>query len=680
MIEYVIAKYIRLSLDEAVTESMSIPHQRLMLDKHIDGLEIPNATVLEFVDNGHSGTNMERPAVQEMLELARSGRIHCIVTKDFSRFSRNSMDSEYFIAQVFPLYRIRFISVGDNFDSDEYKNDTGGIDVAFKFLMHEYYSADLSKKVRSAKRAQMARGENIVANAIYGYRKNGLGKWEPDPEAADVVRLMYRMALGGHTPASIRDTLFEMGCPTPREYAELKRGKDILPTCHWEARAVTRTLTNEQYIGAYISGKQEAKAIGSHSKDWVDKSEWIVIPDSHPPLVGKEDFAKVQGLMAGYMKSRTERLQTGNPTSGNARSAKWTRMEGGGSVAAFPIYGYAKLENGQWEPEPRTSGVVRQIFKMALEGLGAAQIATKLTEAGHPTPREQLYIDRGKSMATGKAWRTKGIRDILRNVQYTGAYVSGKTPAKLDGTGAYYHARKNEWIVIPGRHPAIIGEADFNAVQALLEQRESGKREMKQHDYLLKGKTRCGCCGRALSYDAVSSPVYRCYHTAADPNADCHKMKVSVRELDDAVIAVVRKQAEVVLKSSSLSELKVKDAGMQTAAGFERQINECVEQRQRYYEQFVMREIDRETHQSLKADCAARIERLKNQLAALVQYERDKKSAQKSAALAKQAISESASAKEIVDALIERVLVFPGDRIEIQWKVADFAVLQETGV
>ena len=335
MNDYVIAKYIRLSVDEAVTDSMSIPHQRLMLDKHIEDLEIPNATILEFVDNGHSGTNMERPGVQEMIELAQSGGINCIVIKDFSRFSRNSLDSEYFIAQVFPLYRIRFISVSDNFDSDDYKNDTGGIDIAFKFLMHEYYSVDLSKKVRSAKLIKMARGENVVANSIYGYRKNDSGKWEPDPEAADIVRLIYRLALDGLAPAGIRDKLFEMGCPTPREYIELKRGKDILPACRWEARAVTRMLTNEQYIGTYIAGKQESKAIGSHSKDWVDKSKWVVIPNRHPPIIGKDDFEKVQGLMAEYMKGPTTKLQAGQTPVINARSARRPRMESGEFIAAF---------------------------------------------------------------------------------------------------------------------------------------------------------------------------------------------------------------------------------------------------------------------------------------------------------------------------------------------------------
>jgi len=177
MNEYVIAKYIRLSIEDGVTESMSIPNQRMMLDMYIDELDIPNATVLEFVDNGVTGTIIERPAFQEMLRKVQIGEINCIIIKDFSRFSRDTVDSGYFIDKVFPLFDIRLISVGDSYDSANHKKGTGGIEVAIKFMMHETYSRDLSKKVKSAKRIQMARGENIVANAIYGYRKNEAGKW-----------------------------------------------------------------------------------------------------------------------------------------------------------------------------------------------------------------------------------------------------------------------------------------------------------------------------------------------------------------------------------------------------------------------------------------------------------------------------------------------------------------------
>ncbi|MDR1409906.1 MAG: MobA/MobL family protein [Oscillospiraceae bacterium] len=167
---------IRLSIEDKKTESLSIENQHMILDCRIDDLDIPNARILNFVDNGHTGVNMERPAVQEMLDLVRSGGVNLILIKDFSRFSRNAMDSGYFIEQVFPLYQVRFISVSDNFNSEDYLGDTGGIDVAFKFLMYEYYSADLSAKMKSAKRLQMKRGENIVARAAYGYYKAESGK------------------------------------------------------------------------------------------------------------------------------------------------------------------------------------------------------------------------------------------------------------------------------------------------------------------------------------------------------------------------------------------------------------------------------------------------------------------------------------------------------------------------
>jgi DNA invertase Pin-like site-specific DNA recombinase len=110
-----------------------------MLDEYIDELSVPNATVLEFEDNGYTGTNLNRPAVQEMLEMVRCGKVNCVIVKDFSRFSRDSLESGYYIEQVFPLYGVRFISLSDHYDSADYIGDTGGLDVAFKFMMHEYY-------------------------------------------------------------------------------------------------------------------------------------------------------------------------------------------------------------------------------------------------------------------------------------------------------------------------------------------------------------------------------------------------------------------------------------------------------------------------------------------------------------------------------------------------------------
>ena len=178
MKKYRIALYIRLSLEDAKTDSMSISSQRNILREYASELpEYANAELTEFVDNGYSGANFERPAVQELLDLVRANRIDCIMVKDFSRFGRNSLETGYFIERVFPLFHTRFISVNDDFDTQKLKGDTGGMEVAFKYLISEYYSRDMSVKTKTAKYLKFQRGEYQSKICPYGYRKGKTDGW-----------------------------------------------------------------------------------------------------------------------------------------------------------------------------------------------------------------------------------------------------------------------------------------------------------------------------------------------------------------------------------------------------------------------------------------------------------------------------------------------------------------------
>ena len=142
MQKYVIALYIRLSIEDYKYDSLSIENQSLVLHEYAASMpEALNAEVMEFIDNGYSGTNFERPQVQKLIELVRANQIDCIIVKDFSRFGRNSIETGYFIERVFPLFHTRFISISDDFDSSKFKGDTGGMDVAFKYLISEYCGA-----------------------------------------------------------------------------------------------------------------------------------------------------------------------------------------------------------------------------------------------------------------------------------------------------------------------------------------------------------------------------------------------------------------------------------------------------------------------------------------------------------------------------------------------------------
>ena len=302
--KYVIALYIRLSLEDYKTESLSIPNQRLLLrEKAMSLPEWDDGEILEFVDNGHTGTNFERPAVQELLALVQAGKIDCIIVKDLSRFGRNSIETGYFIERVFPLYHTRFISVSDDFDTADFKGDTGGIDVAFKYLISECYSRDMSMKTKSAKYAKMRRGEYQSVICPYGYRKGKDGRMEPDETAAENVRQIFEWAAEGCTAAEITRKLYALHIPTPGEYRR-DNGKEYYNVSRthsvWSSSTVLRILEDQRYTGTYVIGKRKVKEIGSRRTRPKDESEWFKLPDHHTPIVSKELFDKANASIRRF--------------------------------------------------------------------------------------------------------------------------------------------------------------------------------------------------------------------------------------------------------------------------------------------------------------------------------------------------------------------------------------------
>lgn len=304
MDSYTIALYIRLSTEDGKVDSCSIDTQRRILHKYVDAMEdIRNPDVREFVDNGYSGTNFERPAVQELLDLVRAGGVNCIIVKDFTRFGRNAIEVGYFMEMVFPLYGIRFISLGDDFDSARYHGDTGGINVAFKYLISEFYSRDLSTKYKSAKYVKFRNGEYQSRICPYGYRKSADGRMEPDEEAASNVRLIFQLAQQGYTASKIVQALFERGVLTPAEYKAIHgfHGHDISRCRHiWQKSTVLHILEDERYAGTYIIGKREVTEVGGHRVRMKDESQWVKIPDHHPAIVSREVFEQVRAQLPHF--------------------------------------------------------------------------------------------------------------------------------------------------------------------------------------------------------------------------------------------------------------------------------------------------------------------------------------------------------------------------------------------
>ncbi len=296
-----VALYIRLSHENTKSGSASIETQEQILMEKLSKLpEYQGCEVVKLIDNGYSGTSFDRPALNELLDKVKLGEICCTLIKDFSRLGRDIAKSGKLIDNFFPIYYTRLISVSDFYDSNDYYEDTGGIDIAFKCMLAEQYSFDLSKKVKATLHSKMKKGEYRSKRTFYGMKLNDKREYVIDEVATENIRLIFRLASEGNIIREIRDTLHRMKIPTAGEYAKANNHCVVCDTSKtngiWSFTAVRTLLRDERYIGTYLGGMWELKGVGSGKRVKKPESEWIKIPNLLPAIIEKDVFDKVQEL------------------------------------------------------------------------------------------------------------------------------------------------------------------------------------------------------------------------------------------------------------------------------------------------------------------------------------------------------------------------------------------------
>lgn len=321
-----LALYMRLSSeDENAGESDSITNQRELLHRFVaEHREFKDWELLEFQDDGYSGTNFNRPQIKRLILLARQKRIDCIIVKDFSRFGRNYIDVCDYLEQVFPLYGVRFIAVNDMYDSNQTRGSSVGMDVALKSMIGELYSRDISKKIRSANKVRWSKGEYLCTIAFYGYQlsETEKNKLVIDEEAAAVVRRIFQMAADGVNPNDIVVLLNKEQIPSPLSYrkqngTDSDRGwKVVDERLLWTRYSVKRILCDERYTGILVSYKRTKADVSTNRTKANPKAEWITVPDSHEPIVTQDIFEQA-GIWFPKQKSpRKPCTNRGYPLTG----------------------------------------------------------------------------------------------------------------------------------------------------------------------------------------------------------------------------------------------------------------------------------------------------------------------------------------------------------------------------
>ena len=301
---FLAALYMRLSKDDGdKVESDSIRNQRSLLrdfvKQHSD-----ITLVKEYVDDGFSGTNFERPDFQRMLEDARNHKINCIIVKDLSRLGRNYIETGRYLEKIFPVLGIRFIAVNDHYDSADTTNDSDQIIVPFKNLVNDAYCRDISIKIRSQLDIKRKKGQFIGNYAGYGYFKDPKDKNHLviDEYAAEIVRMIFNMKIDGYSAKNIAARLNEMGVLIPAEYKRAcgfnySSGFMAGKKPKWDVSSVLRILKNELYTGTMVQGKTRKINYKVNVRQKIEPENWIRVEGTHEPIVSKEIFECVQKLM-----------------------------------------------------------------------------------------------------------------------------------------------------------------------------------------------------------------------------------------------------------------------------------------------------------------------------------------------------------------------------------------------
>lgn len=293
--KYNVGIYIRLSKEDMnkknYQESESIVNQRRLLLSYIEENELH--LVEEYVDDGYSGTNFDRPGFQKMLNDIKNKKINMVITKDLSRLGRDYIKCGYYLEDYFPTNNIRYVSLLDNIDTyvDNYNNDI----VPFKALFNDFQSKDTSKKIKSILHSKKEQGLFLGSSASFGYIKDPNDKHHLiiDELTAPIVKMIFSLALKGKSNSEICMILNNQNIPTPINYKKKKISTRFKNFNCWTNSSIHNILTNYIYTGSLVQGVQKKVNYKSKKRIRVLPENWIIVENTHEPIISKNTYYSV---------------------------------------------------------------------------------------------------------------------------------------------------------------------------------------------------------------------------------------------------------------------------------------------------------------------------------------------------------------------------------------------------
>lgn len=289
--------YMRLSREDGdKEESSSVTNQREMLKRYVSEQE-NFFIVKEYVDDGYTGTNFDRPGFKQMVEDIEAGIIDTVITKDLSRLGRERLGVGHYTEIYFPEHNVRYIALLDNIDT---YFDAGMNDMApFKGVINDMYVRDISKKIRSSLIERKKAGNFLGVTAPYGYQKDPNNKFHLiiNEKEAEVVKRVFRLYLEGNGLTRIAQILTKDGIPVPGESRDIGKTRRTALYSSWKQTTIRRILDNRVYLGELIQFKRRKINYKSKRRITVPEEERYICRGTHEAIIDEESFNAVQNIL-----------------------------------------------------------------------------------------------------------------------------------------------------------------------------------------------------------------------------------------------------------------------------------------------------------------------------------------------------------------------------------------------
>lgn len=304
------AIYCRLSDEDKNKKSLqddseSIQNQKNLLMKYAIEKEWDIYKI--YSDDDYSGLDLDRPEFNKMIKDAEERKFDIILCKTQSRFTRDMELVEKYLHNKFIEWGVRFVTVVDGVDTlDKYNKKSRQING----LINEWYSEDISESIKSVFRLKQKSGKFIGSFASFGYLKDEKDKNTliVDEVAAETVKAIFNLYLQGNGTQRIASILNERKIPNPTKYKQiqgLKYKNASLKDDYgfWNKTTIKRILKNEIYIGNMVQHKRKKVNYKSKKFKNLKPEEWMIVNDTHPAIIDKETFYKVQQKLNSKIRS-----------------------------------------------------------------------------------------------------------------------------------------------------------------------------------------------------------------------------------------------------------------------------------------------------------------------------------------------------------------------------------------